>query len=180
MPWPGRRRTVGDQAGLASHFNREDAVAGMEQRRSQRGHWRRHAGNSRSLNWGGERWFEKIGSASAWARFLIIFKQHGHRQTWLGGVEWEPPEAFMPTFEDSRMLCPSGWMTVTAVLVKTILHPRSANGPKPMRVWGKVGITWPCITAGGGRDGAEARVAMAADLSGRPFATRTPMVGACD
>ena len=77
----------------------------------------------------------------------------------------------------SRMLWPSGWMTDTAVLVKMILQPRSANGPKPMREWGKVGITWPCIAAGG-RDGAEARVALATDRSGRPFATRTPTVGA--
>jgi hypothetical protein len=79
--------------------------------------------------------------------------------------------------QPSRMLCPSGWMTDTAVLVKTILQPRSAKGPKPMREWGKEGITWPRI-AEGGRDGADARVALATDLSGRPFATRTPTVGA--
>jgi hypothetical protein len=65
-------------------------------------------------------------------------------------------------------------MTFTAVLVKTIEQPRSAKGPKPTRVWGKEGITWPCIAAGG-RDGTEARVALATDLSGRPFATWTPM-----
>jgi hypothetical protein len=47
-----------------------------------------------------------------------------------------------------------------------------------MRVWGKVGITWPCIAAGG-RDGAEARVALATDLSGRPFATRCLVVKIC-
>jgi hypothetical protein len=68
-------------------------------------------------------------------------------------------------------------MTFTAVLVKTIEQPRSAKGPKPMRVWGKEGITWPYITAGG-RDGTEARVALATDLSERPFATRTPTEGA--
>ncbi len=76
-----------------------------------------------------------------------------------------------------RMLCPSGWITDTNVLVKIICQPRSANGPKPMRVWEKDDITWPCIAAGG-RDGAEARVALATDLLGRPFATRTPMEGA--
>jgi hypothetical protein len=68
-------------------------------------------------------------------------------------------------------------MTFTAVLVKTIEQLRSAKGPKPMRVWGKEGITWPCIAAGG-RDGTEARVALATDLSGRPFATQTPTEGA--
>jgi hypothetical protein len=68
-------------------------------------------------------------------------------------------------------------MTDTAILVKTIWQPRTAKGLKPMRVWGNEGITWPCITAGG-RDGAEARVALATDLCGRPFETWTPTVGA--
>ncbi len=77
----------------------------------------------------------------------------------------------------SRMLCPSGWMTDTAVLVNTIWQPRLAKGPKPMRVWGNDGMTCPRINAGG-RDGAEARVVLATDLSGRPFATRTATVGA--
>jgi hypothetical protein len=77
----------------------------------------------------------------------------------------------------SRMLCPSRWMIDTAVLVNTIWQPRSAKGPKPMRVWGNDGMTCPRIDAGG-RDGAEARVALATDFSGRPFATRTATVGA--
>ncbi len=77
----------------------------------------------------------------------------------------------------SRVLCPSGWMTDTAVLVNTIWQPRLAKGPKPMRVWGNDGMTCPHINAGG-RDGAEARVPLATDFSGRPFATRTAMVGA--
>ncbi len=68
-------------------------------------------------------------------------------------------------------------MTDTAVLVNTIWQPRSAKGPKPMRVWGKDGMTCPRIDAGG-RDGAEARVALATDFSGWLFATRTAMVGA--
>ncbi len=68
-------------------------------------------------------------------------------------------------------------MTDTAVLVNTIWQPRLAKGPKPMRVWGKEGITCPCIAAGG-RNEAEVRVALATDHSGRPFATRTPMGGA--
>jgi hypothetical protein len=46
-----------------------------------------------------------------------------------------------------------------------------------MRVWGKKGITWPCIAAGG-KDGAEAKVMLATVLSGRLFATRTPTQGA--
>jgi hypothetical protein len=77
----------------------------------------------------------------------------------------------------SRILCPSGWMTDTAVLVNTIWQPRLAKGPKPIRVWGNDGMTCPCIDAGG-RDGAEARVALATDFSGRPFATQTATVGA--
>jgi hypothetical protein len=68
-------------------------------------------------------------------------------------------------------------MTNTAVLVKRIAQSRSANGPKLMRVWGKEGIMWPCIAAGG-RDGADARVALATDLTERPFATWTPTAGA--
>jgi hypothetical protein len=82
---------------------------------------------------------------------------------------------FAPTFK--RMLWPFGWMTDTAVLVKTILQPRLAKGPKPMRVWGKEGITCPCIAAIG-RDGIEARVALATELAGSPLATQTPMAGA--
>ncbi len=76
-----------------------------------------------------------------------------------------------------RMLYPSGWMTKTACLEKTIWQPRSAKGPKPMRVWGKEGITCPCIAAGG-RDGAEASVALATDRTERPFAMQTPTEGA--
>ena len=75
----------------------------------------------------------------------------------------------------SRMLWPCRWMTETACLEKTIWQPRSAKGPKPMRVWRKEGITCPCIAAGG-RDGAEASVALATDRTGRP--TRTPTEGA--
>jgi hypothetical protein len=77
----------------------------------------------------------------------------------------------------SRMLCPSGWMTDTAILVNTIWQLRLAKGPKPIRVWGKEDITCPCIAAGG-RDGTEARVELATDLSGRLFATWTPTEGA--
>jgi hypothetical protein len=66
---------------------------------------------------------------------------------------------------------------VTAVFVKTIVQPWSANGPRPMSVWVKDGITCPCIEEEE-RDGTEARVARATDLSGWPFAMRTPAVGA--
>jgi hypothetical protein len=77
----------------------------------------------------------------------------------------------------SRMLWPSRWMTETAFLEKTIWQPRLAKGPKLMRVWGNEGITCPCIAAGG-RDGAEASIALATDCTGRPFATRTTTEGA--
>ena len=57
-----------------------------------------------------------------------------------GNIQWRGPSS---PRQPSRMLCPSGWMTDTAVLVNTILQPRSANGPNPnpMRVLGKEGIT---------------------------------------
>ncbi len=70
-------------------------------------------------------------------------------------------------------------MTATSSLVKTIWQPWSANGPKPRRVWGNDGITCPCIAADG-RDGTDARVALAIDLTGRPLATWTPMAGALE
>ncbi len=51
-----------------------------------------------------EGWDKKIGSASAWARFLIIYIQCRHRAACLGGVEWESPKAravvFPPPLED--------------------------------------------------------------------------------
>ena len=53
----------------------------------------------------------------------------------------------------------------------------SANSPNPMRVGGKKGMTWPCLAAEG-REGTKADVALAIDLSGSPFATRTQTVGA--
>jgi hypothetical protein len=68
-------------------------------------------------------------------------------------------------------------MTKTACLEKTIWQPRLAKWPKPMRVWGKEGITCPCI-ATGGRDGAEASIALATDRTGRPFVMQTPTEGA--
>ena len=46
-----------------------------------------------------------------------------------------------------------------------------------MRVWGKEGMMWPCMAAGG-REGTKGSVALATDLSGSPFATWTQTVGA--
>ncbi len=42
-----------------------------------------------------------------------------------------------------RMGWPLGWKTVTDVLSKAILQPWLAKGPRPMRVWGKDGMTQP-------------------------------------
>jgi hypothetical protein len=70
-------------------------------------------------------------------------------------------------------------MMATSSLVKTIWQPWSTNGLKPTRVWGNDGITCPCIAADG-RDGMDARVALAIDLTGRPLATWTPMAGALE
>jgi hypothetical protein len=64
---------------------------------------------------------------------------------------------------------PLGWKTVTDVLLKTFLQPLSAKGPKPMKVWEKVGMTWPDIVAGGSA-GTEARVALATECLGHPLA----------
>ncbi len=52
-----------------------------------------------------------------------------------------------------------------------------ANGPKPMRVWGKLGMTCPDKAAGGSVV-ADARVVLATKRLGRKLATRTPTVGA--
>jgi hypothetical protein len=46
-----------------------------------------------------------------------------------------------------------------------------------MRVWGKEGMMWPCMAAGG-REGTKASVALVTDHSGSPFATRTQTVRA--
>jgi hypothetical protein len=82
------------------------------------------------------------------------------------------------SYHPLRIHRPSGLTAVTSVLVNVMVQPRSANGPRPIRVLGKEGITWPCV-AEGGRDGTKASVALATDFSGRPFATLMPMVGAC-
>jgi hypothetical protein len=70
-----------------------------------------------------------------------------------------------------------GWKTVTNVLLKTILQPWLAKGPNLKRVWEKDGMTWPDIIAGGSVE-MEARVALAMECSGHPFATVTPTVEA--
>ncbi len=49
---------------------------------------------------------------------------------------------------------------MTAVLVKMIVQSWLANGPKPMRVWGKLGMTCPDKAARGSVV-ADARVALA-------------------
>jgi hypothetical protein len=48
---------------------------------------------------------------------------------------------------------------------------------KPMRVWGKEGMTWPAIIDGGSA-GMEARVALAMECLGHPLATMMLTVGA--
>jgi hypothetical protein len=86
---------------------------------------------------------------------------------------WRPSRSRQPL----RMERPSRWQTVTDVLLKTILQPWWAKGPNPMKVWGKDGMTWPNIVAGGNTE-IEARVALATECSGHPFATVMPTVGA--
>ncbi len=76
-----------------------------------------------------------------------------------------------------RMGWPSGWKTFTDVLSKTILQPWLAKGPRPMRVWGKDGMTWPNIIAGGSAE-TKASVALATERLGHPFATVMLTVGA--
>ncbi len=41
---------------------------------------------SGALNWVSRRCDKKIGSAFAWTRFLIFFRQRGQRPAWLGGL----------------------------------------------------------------------------------------------
>jgi hypothetical protein len=76
-----------------------------------------------------------------------------------------------------RMGWPLGWKTVTDFLSKTILQPWLAKGPSLMRVWGKVGMTWPDIVAGGSTE-TKASVALATEHSGHPLATVMLTVGA--
>jgi hypothetical protein len=76
-----------------------------------------------------------------------------------------------------RMGWPLGWKTVTDVLSKTILQPWLAKGPRPMRVWGKDGMTRPGIVAGGSME-TKASMTLATEHSGHPFATVMPTVGA--
>ncbi len=64
----------------------------------------------------------------------------------------------------------------TALFVNKVWQPRLAKGSKLMKVWGKEGIMWPYIAAGVS-NGAEAKVVMATNLSGRPFATWTAKEG---
>ncbi len=66
---------------------------------------------------------------------------------------------------------------MTDVLLKTILQPWLANGPKPMRVCGKEDMIWPDIINGGSA-GMEARVVLAMDCSGHLLATVMLTVGA--
>jgi hypothetical protein len=66
---------------------------------------------------------------------------------------------------------------VTVVCVKTIVQSWLANGPKPMRVWGKLGMTCP-DKAAGGRAVADARGALVTERLGQPLAMSTPTVGA--
>ncbi len=67
---------------------------------------------------------------------------------------------------------------MTNVLSKTMLHHWLAKGLKLMRVWGKDGMTWPDIVAGGSVE-MDARVATAMECFGHLYATATPTVGAC-
>ncbi len=76
-----------------------------------------------------------------------------------------------------RIGWPLGWKTVTDVLPKTILQPWLAKGPKPNRVWGKDGMTWPNIVAGGSTE-TKASMAFAIEHSGHPLVTLTPTVSA--
>jgi hypothetical protein len=46
-----------------------------------------------------------------------------------------------------------------------------------MRVWGRDGMTWPDIIAGGSAE-TKASVALATECSGHPFAMVMPTVGA--
>ncbi len=66
---------------------------------------------------------------------------------------------------------------MTDVLSKTIVQPWSVKGPKLMWEWGKYGMTWPDIVAGGSAE-IEASVALAAECSGHPCATVMSTVGA--
>jgi hypothetical protein len=75
------------------------------------------------------------------------------------------------------MVWPLGWKIVTVALSKTILQPWLAKGHKPMREWGKEGMTWPNKAARGRADAKESG-ALVTERSGIPFAMRMPTVRA--
>ncbi len=60
---------------------------------------------------------------------------------------------------------------MTEVRVKTIVQSWSENGPNPMRVWGKLGMTCPNKAAGGREEVASARVVLATERLGGLLAT---------
>jgi hypothetical protein len=66
---------------------------------------------------------------------------------------------------------------MTGVHVKMIVQSWSANGPKPMRVWGKLGMACP-NEAARCRAVADARVVLATERLGQPLAMGTPTVRA--
>ncbi len=162
---------VVDQAGDPRHVGGKDALAGMRVCCRRHGWWNDH--------WG--RWGQSCGAGSgegvgmgdqgavalvaSWGLAASVVRGKCQRR---GPVSSRQPE---------RIGWLSGRLTVTVVCVKTIVQSWLANGPKPMRVWGKLCMTCP-NKAVGGRAVADARVALATKCSGQPLAMRTPTVGA--
>ncbi len=79
----------------------------------------------------------------------------------------------LPTFDDGVAIRIEDY---DQCLVKDNLAALVSEWPKPLRVWGKEGITWPNIVAGGSAE-TEARVALATECLGHPLATVTLTVG---
>jgi hypothetical protein len=120
------------------------------------------AGSREGVRMGGQ---GTVAPVTSWGLAALVVR--GKRQRH-GPVSSHQPE---------RIGWPSGWWTVTVVHVKMIVQSWLANGPKPVKVWGKLGMTCPDVAAGG-RTVADARVALATKRLGQPLITRTPTVGA--
>jgi hypothetical protein len=81
------------------------------------------------------------------------------------------------SLQPTRMALPFSSNAMTNGFVKRTWQPATKGG-SPMRLWGKLAMTWPTIWLDAGRSGTDARLARVIDRTGVPLATWTSIVGA--
>jgi hypothetical protein len=81
------------------------------------------------------------------------------------------------SLQPTRMDLPYSSKAMTDVFVKRTWQPASTKRVTPMRLWGKLAMTWP-IRLDAGRLGTNASSALAIDHTGVPLATWTSIEGA--